>query len=453
MFFALRPTPYALRPMILYRTFLTFTVFLGIVCIAGGEEKGHIQVKCPPGTQVFLDGTLKGVASADVGGLILQDVLAGEHTVRAVKRAFQPQDEKVLLGPGEVLVVEFQLSVPRIEIEERGQEAEVGLEAEVGDLVVQSLPIGCKVECTALGISRGKSLDRMRIENIPIGVYEISFSALEKTLTHTIRMCRGDTIRLMVNLVDETVDKNVTALLPGEATMDMVWIEPGTFTMGSPPSERRREDHEGPLHAVKITKGFYLGKYELTQEQWTSVTGERPWEEKDHVRADEDRPAVYISWEEAHGFIDRLNEGGGPAAYRLPTEAEWEYACRAGTSERWSFGDDQLRLEEYAWYWKNAWNAEEQYAHEVGGKLPNPWGLHDMHGNVYEWVEDGYGPDHYIASSEEDPRGPASGANRVIRSGGFGDRAWSVRSASRYSGSPDHRGVSVGVRLVRQGLR
>jgi len=457
--YALRPTPYALRlaTTILRKTFLIFLTTVGLAWVAQAQEKGHIQVKCPPGTQIFLDGTLKGIASADIGGLILQDVPAGPHTIRAIKRDFALQDKEVQLDPGEVFVVEFAPFVPMIHIEQRGQEAEADLRAKVGDLVIQSIPIECRIECSALKISEEESLDReklqdkLRIENIPIGVYTISFSALEKKLVHEIRMCRGDTIRLMVNFIDGTVDKNVTALLPSGMTLDLVWIQPGMFTMGSPSSERRREDHEGPQHEVKIAKGFYLGKYELTQEQWTSITGTGPWLKKDHARDDEDRPAVYISWKEARVFIDLLNEGEGPGVYRLPTEAEWEYACRAEGADRWSFGDDQLTLEEYAWYWKNAWNAEEQYAHEVGRKSPNSWGLYDMHGNVYEWVEDWYAPDYYSVSPEEDPPGPASGTARVIRGGGFGDRAWFVRSASRYSGPPDHRGVSVGVRLVRQG--
>ena len=113
----------------------------------------------------------------------------------------------------------------------------------------------------------------------------------------------------------------------------------------------------------------------------------------------------------------------------MPTEAEWEYACRAGTTTRWSFGDSEDQLRRYAWYGANAWNAGEKYAHKVGTKQPNGWGLYDMYGNVWEWVQDRYGS--YTSGSQVDPTGPASGSNRVRRGGGFGGTARSVRSALR----------------------
>jgi len=132
--------------------------------------------------------------------------------------------------------------------------------------------------------------------------------------------------------------------LPGGATMAFVWIEPGTFTMGSPSSEPGRWDDEGPQHEVTISRGFYLGKFEVTQGQWQAVMGTRPWAGESYVRENPNHPAVYISWNDVQAFIQKWNEAAEDSLYRLPTEAEWEYACRAGSVTRWSFGDDESQL-------------------------------------------------------------------------------------------------------------
>ena len=238
--------------------------------------------------------------------------------------------------------------------------------------------------------------------------------------------------------------------LPGGASVEMVYIEPGTFDMGSPSSEERRENDEGPVHEVKISKGFYLGKYEVTQGQWEAVMGTTPWRGKDNVRSGSDYPAVYVSWEDAQEFIGRLNSAAGSEVYRLPTEAEWEYACRAGTTTRWSFGDDESQLTHYAWYTANAWAVGEKYGHRVGTKRANAWGLYDMHGNLWEWVHDWYGEDYYRVSPLVDPLGPSTGSNRIGRGGFFSGSARDVRSADRGGAAPDYRHNLIGFRILRQ---
>ena len=271
---------------------------------------------------------------------------------------------------------------------------------------------------------------------------------LEGTYRFVLSVSDGSVDSLPDTVEVVVVPFDGVAELPNRARMSFVWIEPGTFTMGSPSSEPGRHGREGPQHEVTITQGFWLGQYEITQGQWEAVMGTTPWAGRDYVRANASHPAVYISWDDVQAFVARLNEAAGSEVYRLPTEAEWEYACRAGTTTRWSFGDDEGDLSDYAWYSDNAWEAGLEYAQRVRTKRPNPWGLYDMHGNVYEWVQDWYGS--YASEALVDPQGPSSGSSRVVRGGGFDGSAQYARAASRGYYSPGVRiYVGVGARLLR----
>ena len=161
--------------------------------------------------------------------------------------------------------------------------------------------------------------------------------------------------------------------------MEFVLIPAGEFDMGSLSNEAGRYEQEGPVHHVNISKAFYIGKYEVTQKQWRDVMGSSPSSFKG-----DNLPVEQVTWDDVQDFIKKLNEKDGGNKYRLPTEAEWEYVARAGTTTRYSFGDDESKLGDYAWYDSNSGNK----THEVGQKKPNPWGLYDMHGNVNEWVLD-----------------------------------------------------------------
>jgi formylglycine-generating enzyme required for sulfatase activity len=240
----------------------------------------------------------------------------------------------------------------------------------------------------------------------------------------------------------------MTAQLPNGATMEFVWIEPGKFTMGAVGWMFEEDGWEGPRHEVAISKGFYLGKFEISQAQWQAVMGTAPWTGKEHVVAEPDHPAVYISWNDMQEFIRRMNLAVGEDLYRLPTEAEWEYACRAGTTTRWSFGDDESLAEDYAWYDKNTVGVGLKHAQPIGTKSSNPWGLYDMHGNVWEWVADWHsGP--YPNAGQVDPSGGAAGERRVMRGGGFLNHAGNMRSAKRFGYEPSLRYPGIGARLVR----
>jgi len=222
--------------------------------------------------------------------------------------------------------------------------------------------------------------------------------------------------------------------------MEFVLIPAGEFDMGSPSTERDRDNDEGPVHRIKISRPFYMGKYEVTQQQYYVVAKSKPSKFKQ-----EGRPVENVSWDQAERFCRKLSEIKG-GSYRLPTEAEWEYACRAGSQDRFYFGDDLTysQIEQYAWYSENS----DSTTHLVGEKKPNSFGLYDMHGNVWEWCGDWYATDYYRNSIAVDPHGPLIGKSRVLRGGGWFRRARYCRSASRSSCEPVYIQNYVGFRIV-----
>lgn len=221
--------------------------------------------------------------------------------------------------------------------------------------------------------------------------------------------------------------------------MEFVLIPAGSFIMGvaKGPGE---QDPETPAHPVTITKAFHLGKYEVTQGQWQAVMGMNPSQFHDPSR-----PVEQVSWKDVQEFIQRLNALEKGDRYRLPTEAEWEYAARAGTTTRFYWGDDERVVGQYAWYNNNS----DQQTQPVGQKLPNPWGLYDMAGNVWEWVGDWYHDAYYARSPAVDPQGPDEGANRVVRGGGWHRFKGSMRATTRDFNSPGRQAPDQGFRLVR----
>jgi formylglycine-generating enzyme required for sulfatase activity len=243
-----------------------------------------------------------------------------------------------------------------------------------------------------------------------------------------------------VEPVDSAVDVEVAdKTFINDIGMEFVLIPSGSFTMGADKNFEDASDNETPQHRVRISQSFYLGKYEVTQAQWEAVMGNNP--SKFRGRSN---PVERVSWNDVQEFIRRLNERAGHARYRLPTEAEWEYAARAGTTDAYSFGDDAYYLGRYAWHDGNS--GEE--THPVGRKRPNAWGLYDMHGNVWEWVQDWYGERYYSHSPGVDPKGPPSGSYRVERGGGWDYSARFCRAAYRYGITPNSRVGNFGFRLA-----
>ncbi|HPB32200.1 MAG TPA: formylglycine-generating enzyme family protein [Candidatus Sumerlaeota bacterium] len=238
-----------------------------------------------------------------------------------------------------------------------------------------------------------------------------------------------------------TPQKNFSVDLGSSITLEMIWISGGTFQMGSPSSESGRYDSEGPMHSVELD-GFWMGKYEVTQEQYQAVMGINPSNFKRAAN-----PVENVSWNDAMGFCRKLQTKTGHL-FTLPTEAQWEYACRAGTQTRFHFGDSKLTLADYAWIRRSF---TRRRTHPAGEKKPNQFGLYDMNGNVVEWCADWYGD--YTSGSAKNPPGPSSGAYRVCRGGSVYSRPENCRSSARSHLIPENRGNTLGFRVARSPFR
>lgn len=466
-------------------------------------KTGYVQVVAPPGVTVFLDGDFKGKTTADFGGLIIEGVTAGTRKLKAVSSGLSPKETEMLVAPGAVVKWVVGGFVPRINVAESGDVREGGIQA-LGSLVIRSLPIEVGVSIPALDLDLSKSKDKMMMTPVPAGEYQAIFTSgnrrvegkfvvLEKRETEVfVDFLVGKVIDLSAEqrrLLDERMklaeasqkqeeadrkakeeetrmaaeEKRIAAEKEVNATKgrlaeamqrnfslkrpwtvpsigaEMLWCPPGTFQRGSPPDEKGREPDE-TLHPVALTRGFWLGKYELTQEQWAGVAETSP-----SLIKGPKRPVENVSWEEARLFCVKLTEmerkeGRVPEgwAYALPTEAQWEYACRGGTRTAFAFGDGLSPQDAH-------FGVSKQETVAVGGFRPNARGFHDMHGNVFEWCADWYG--NYPVTSVVDPTGPPAGVSRVRRGGAAFFDAGAARSANRHAYGPDRRLFSIGFRL------
>lgn len=261
--------------------------------------------------------------------------------------------------------------------------------------------------------------------------------------------------RLANELQSAWANHLVVAVEPSNTIgMSLRFIPPGEFIMGSAPSEDRQESDEGPQHRVRLTRPFYLSVTEVTHWQWFEVLGSRPWLGKESARLGDNFPTTFVNWNDAVQFCKKLTELEG-VVYRLPTEAEWEYSCRAGNETARYFGNDLTPLNEHAW-WGGASRIGsiqgEKYPHIVGTRKPNAFGLFDMYGNVYEWCQDSYEPSAYgnRTGTTSDPIVKRENAECVVRGGSWDLSSDDCRSGARHHLSPSESNGSCGFRVVRE---
>jgi formylglycine-generating enzyme required for sulfatase activity len=253
-------------------------------------------------------------------------------------------------------------------------------------------------------------------------------------------------------------EKPLSKSLTNSLGMKLALVPAGEFAMGAPESDRLAAGNERPQHRVRITRPFYLGVYEVTVGQFRQFVQQsghktdaekggdtRAWNNPFFNQTD-DHPVMMVSWNDASAFCTWLGRKERKT-YRLPAEAEWEYACRAGSVTRYSYGDDPQALGASAWIGGKTGNAGAK-THPVGQKKPNAWGLYDLHGNVLEWCADRYSDTYDARASQDDPTGPESGDSRVVRGGSWGTRPRDARSACRSWYKPGLRYMDLGFRVV-----
>jgi formylglycine-generating enzyme required for sulfatase activity len=290
----------------------------------------------------------------------------------------------------------------------------------------------------------GKSKQLWARQLVALRLHEqLKPEAVERLQSKLVQHPSADIRRLYRDRAAQAILEAITA---ARGEYELVRISGGKFSMGSEQSEKGRYEWEGPVHDV-VLNDFYLGRYPVTNEECGRFLNENPDKPEPEYWADRElnqprQPVVGVSWENAQRYA-------AWAGLRLPTKAEWEYACRAGTHTRFYTGDKEKDLDRAGWYEKNS----KYQLHPVGEKEPNAFGLYDMHGNVWEWVEDDWHDDYKGAPDDgrawvDDPRG----ASRVVRGGGWGGPAGGCRSAVRLDYSPDRRGNYLGFRLARSAV-
>lgn len=240
-------------------------------------------------------------------------------------------------------------------------------------------------------------------------------------------------------------------------SFDFLLVKAGDFMMGASENDKEATTFERPQHKVSIGKDFYISKFEITQKQWEEVMGHscydldrsNPFYNLPGMKERITKPShpATVSWDDAQQFLEKLNEMAGKKIYRLPTEAEWEYAARAGSTTAYSFGDDKDQLDDHAWFGEDF---NTGGTHPIGQKKPNPWGLYDVHGNVWEWVQDRYSDEYFAKSPQTDPKGPEKGNQRVVKGGSWHITADSWRTSFRKAYEPNYRGISIGFRIVKE---
>ena len=385
------------------------------------KQMGSLNITCsPPNAHIYFDGAYKGTAGAQ--GLKLDYLSVGNYNVKAEADSYYPEEKSVEVYYNQTTQVSFSLK-PKpgaVFVMSTPGGAEVYL-----DNKKQSGKTPYKVNDVSTGSHRVK---------VYLGGYETAEKSVsvdaEKTATVSF-----DLVKVEVPTAPPTIgggsisgDK-VTGPLSG---MTFVKIPGGSFQMGS----NDGDSNEKPVHKVTI-RPFYMMTTEVTQGMWKKVMGNNP----SNFKGD-NLPVERVSWNDCQAFLKKLNSKYPGKTYRLPTEAEWEYACRAGTTTKYYSGNRDSDLGRVGWYRGNAGSK----THPVGQKSPNSWGLYDMHGNVYEWCSDWYGD--YPSGSMTDPQGPSSGKYRVLRGGSWSSGAYYCRSAIRYYSPPSSTYNIYGFRIV-----
>jgi formylglycine-generating enzyme required for sulfatase activity len=413
-----------------------------------------LQIKCNPGYEICLDGRISGYSDEAQQGFFFLDIEPGEHRIKVSAKGKLPEIRYVMVPSGAVVVEEISL----LEFTNK--------------VTIQTVPLECELHSSLPQLTFLKTSDGITLKGLPIGEHTVEVKGLGKKLSFKLPVNDDSDIDLMVNMLTEEIivnerggawlppgDWEIIDKTPGEnglprKIMDhltgitFILVDAGDFLMG----ERALKGSDTfPAHKV-VLDSFYLGETEVTELQWSMSIGELQLGVTGGLvlkaRGGDDFAMPGISYDDCMLLLAELGPG-----YRLPTEAEWEYACRAGTTGGHFYDYEKHSLGEFAWFEQNA----NHMIHRVAQKLPNPWGFYDMYGNVWEWCSDNYKSDYYAKSPRENPKGPKVGhrGQTVLRGGAWFSPKTVIRSAFREHMASSVRGRSYagGIILGNYGFR
>ena len=373
----------------------------------------------PSGASLYVDNALAGNTPYEADGIV-----QGTYHITLEKNCYGVKEEEVIVAPGKL------------------SERTLFLEKICGRLHLESNPSGAVVYVDRQNMGQTP----LNLENLPQGSKTIRFEKSGYTSQQTRVMVQpGEESRWSVRLIKKLSHGD---RYRNDLGMEFVYIAPGKFWMGSPPDEPKRDDDDEIRHEVELTKGYYIQTTEVTQGQWKAIMGSNPSYFKD---CGSDCPVENVSWNDIQEYVKALMKQDNQD-YRLPTEAEWEYAARAGTNTAFAFGDclstSQANYDGDYPMPGCSKGTDRKRTVTVGSFSPNAWGLYDMHGNVWEWCQDWYGKYANVGNgSVRDPIGPSIGSDRVLRGGSWYGDAGYCRSADRNGDAPDYRRRHGGFRL------
>jgi hypothetical protein len=386
-----------------------FILSLPLAAFGGGG--GDIQITCEPDVRIWVNDTFKGKTTSTDSGMFIESIRPGSYRIKAVKSGFEPVIQEVHVASGETVEVKIILKTPAMKIENLTTGSGGGDRATIGTIIFRSVPLHAEIFLDGRKIGTTDT----KASNIETGSHHIKFVYRDQILEERYILHENQTLKLKAHFKKGYIIKEHEEVTVNTIGMQFVKIMPDVLITRNAPGK-----------ATRIQE-FYMQTTEVTQAQWMSIMERNP--SKFHKRG-ADHPVESVSWNDVQEFIRRLNQREQTESYRLPTQSEWEYCCRAGKTTKFCFGDatDEETLGQYAWYENNSKNK----THEVGTKKPNVWGLYDMHGNVLEFCQDLY-----------------SDMNHVARGGDYLDRPDYLECSVEEIVTNDRGNSTIGFRLVK----
>ena len=370
---------------------------------------GDIQITCEPGIRIWVNDEFRGKTTQLDSGMFLEGLIPGTYRIKAVKSGFEPVFKEAKVVRGKTIEVKIAITTPAMKIENLITGETGGNETTVGTIIFRSVPLHASIYLNGTKIGTTDT----EVTNIATGRHHVKFVYKGQILESTYALNTNQTLKLKAHFKKGKIINEHEETLTNSIGMTFVRIMPGMF--------QRNDAVDKPTHINE----FYMQTTEVTQAQYIAMMQKNP---STYQRNNTDYPVETVSLNDVREFIRRLNQREETNRYRLPTQAEWEYACRAGGAARYCFGNDPDEIGDYAWYEKNA----NGHPHVVGWKKPNLWGLYDMHGNVLEYCTDLY-----------------SGMYPVARGGDFSDKPDLLECSVQEIVTEDAGDPTIGFRLVK----